>query len=187
MFTTGCPWRASPKCCPPMWAIPNSSDAGHDSGLFARRIDTLRAQAREQAGRPAPPTAAAIDSLSGCATARGGPSGEDVGKTVRGRKRHRTVDGEGFPIGIRVHAVDGLDRDAAPAGILAMLGKASTVVMRWADGVDPRSTAALPASGAERSRQTGDRAKTPCHHGRCGSVLSIIPSPRGLPPALSIR
>jgi len=37
-----------------------------------------------------------------------------------GRECHCTVDGEGFPIAILVHAADGPDRDGAPGGTLSV-------------------------------------------------------------------
>jgi len=101
--------------------------------------------------RPAPvrPRAAAIDSPSVKTTERGGPSGEDAGTRSKGRKRHVTVDGEGSPIAIRIHAADGQDRDGAPEVILAMLAKAPEVQKLWADrgctGLKLR--AALPECG----------------------------------------
>ena len=57
----------------------------------------------------------------------GGPSEYDAGKRIKSRKRHATVDVEGFPIAIRVHAADVQDRDGAPDVILAMLEKAPEV------------------------------------------------------------
>jgi len=75
---------------------------GRDNGVFERMPDALRALARAQAGRDAQPTAAATGSQPGRTTGTGGPSGCDAGKKARGRKRHLTVDVEGFPIAVRV-------------------------------------------------------------------------------------
>ncbi len=112
-------------------------------------LDVLRTLGRAQAGREAQPTAAATGSQSVKTTEAGGPAGCDAGKKVKGRKRHLTVDVEGFPIALRVHEADVQDRDGAPAVILAMLEKAPQVTKLWADGgyAGPKLEAALAEHG----------------------------------------
>ncbi len=164
---------------PPSATVQNHSCAWRDNGVLERMLDALRTPGRAQAGRDAQPTAAAIDSQSvktteaGGPTAAaidsqsvktteaGGPAGCDAGKKVKGRKRHLTVDVEGFPIALRVHEADVQDRDGAPAVILAMLEKAPQVTKLWADGgyAGPKLEAALAAHGL-------------------GSIVEIVQRPR---------
>ncbi len=48
----------------------------------------------------------------------------DVGKKIRGRKRHIAVDAEGSPIVVHVHPADVQDRDGAPDVIVDLPGRA---------------------------------------------------------------
>ena len=56
------------------------------------------------------------------------------GKRAKGRKRHITVDAEGFPIVAHVHLANVQDRNGAPTAIVDMLEVAPKVEKLFADG-----------------------------------------------------
>jgi putative transposase len=69
--------------------------------------------ARERVGREASPSAAVIDSRSVKTVEAGGPRSYDVGKKIKGRKRHATVDTGGRGLALQAHPVDVQDRGSA--------------------------------------------------------------------------
>jgi len=65
-----------------------------------------------------------IDSQSVKATENGRISGYDVGKKIKGRKRHIVVYTLELMVGLMVHSADIQDRDGAPAVL-------KTILKRW--------------------------------------------------------
>jgi putative transposase len=111
----GCSWRALPHDFGIPWkTVYNYFQWWTWDGTWQKILDTLRPQVRTQAGRPATPRVACIDSQS-VKTAGGGQEvGTDGGKKVRGRKRHLVVDTLGLLLAVVVTAANVDDARAAP-------------------------------------------------------------------------
>ncbi len=117
MLSSGCQWRLVPPCHPPSSAVRNCFCAWRNDGTPERRPDALRALARAQAWR-----------------GPDGPSGQDAGRKIEGRKRHIAVDAEGRPIVVPVHPADVQDRNGAPDVIVDLPSRARGVSKVFADG-----------------------------------------------------
>jgi putative transposase len=90
-------------------------------GTWERMDQAMRCRLREKLGRDPEPSAGIVDSQSAKTTGVGGEQrGFDVGKHVRGRKRHSLVDTEGLVVEARIHSAkvpdqDGIKRLLEPA------------------------------------------------------------------------
>ena len=114
VLRSGCAWRMLPDSFPPWSTVFSRFRRWRLDGTLRRAHDVLRALARRQAGRPAEPRAAIIDSQSAKTTGVAGPArGYDGGKRLKGRKRHVLVDVMGFVLAVCVHAADVQDRAGA--------------------------------------------------------------------------
>jgi putative transposase len=119
----GCTWRALPHDFPPWRTVYNYFRWWTRDGTWQRLLDTLRPQARAQAGRAPTPRVACIDSQS-AKTAQGGEQvGTDGGKKVRGRKRHVVVDTLGLLLAAVVTAANVDDARAAQQLFAQLPGK----------------------------------------------------------------
>ena len=103
LLWTGCPWRALPREFPPYSTVQGYFYRWRNDGTWERVSLALVAQARQQIGRDAVPTAGIIDSQSVPTTESGGPRGLDAGKRIKGRKRHIVTDTQGFLLAAQVH------------------------------------------------------------------------------------
>lgn len=83
------------------------------AGVFEATHDRLRQQWRDRQGKAPEPTAAIIDAQSTHRTAQGGNADLDVGKKLKGRKRHLVVDILGLLLAVAITSASVRHRDAA--------------------------------------------------------------------------
>jgi len=103
LVKTGCQWRLLPDSFPPWTAVYYRFRRWLHAGVLMRLHEALRAAVRVRAGRKAAPSAAVLDSQAVKTSMLGGVRGFDVGKRVKGRKRHLLVDTMGLIISLAVH------------------------------------------------------------------------------------
>src|SRR5215470_16435746 len=132
---TGCPWRYLPAGYPPWPTVYGYFARWRDDGTLARLHGRLRDATRAAAGRPAPPTAAIIDSQSVRAadTVPKATRGWDAAKKVNGRKRHIAVDTAGLLLAVVITAASVQDRDAARPLLWNLHRACRRVRLVWAD------------------------------------------------------
>ncbi len=137
VLSTGCQWRAIPKDLPPRSTVHGYFDLWSWEGTLDRIHHDLYIKCREAIGHEASPTTAVINSQSVKSAVKGGPTirrGYDVGKKIKGKKRHIVVDTQGLLIHAIVHAADIQDRDGGELVMATMFGMFPFLLKLYADG-----------------------------------------------------
>jgi putative transposase len=131
---SGCQWEMLPHDFPDYRHVNYYYLEWTRNGIWDQVMDMLRGLVRTVAGKQEEPTAAIIDSQSVKTTSSGEARGYDVGKQVKGRKRHVAVDTLGCLLLVLVTRASLQDRDGGLDLCTDMQLLFGTIAKVWADG-----------------------------------------------------
>lgn len=135
LVKTGCQWRLLPGDFPDWRLVYYYFSTWKNKGLLDMLQEALVEKTRLRSGRKEQPTAGIIDSQSVKSTLVSSESkGFDVGKKIKGIKRHIIVDTLGLVLAIVIQSASVQDRNGAAAVIGKMLQSYRQVTILFADG-----------------------------------------------------
>ena len=134
VLRSGCPWRLLPHDLPKWETVYDYFCQWQQAGIWDEIMRRLRMQMRTKHGRDPEPSAAIIDSQSIKTSAVRGPEkGYDVGKKLRGRKRHLLVDTQGNLLAVKVTGAQCSDAAGGHALLLPLKERLPRLALLWGD------------------------------------------------------
>jgi putative transposase len=130
---SGCQWDMLPHDFPDYRHVNYYYLEWTRNGIWDQVMDALRGLVRVFAGKQPQPTAAVIDSQSVKTASSGEGRGYDVGKQVKGRKRHIAVDTLGCLLLVLVTRASLQDRDGGFELCTDIQLAFGTIAKIWAD------------------------------------------------------
>ena len=132
---TGIPWEYLPHDFPPYKTVYDYYARWEADGTTEKIHDLLRVQVRTTAGRAAEPTAGIIDAqaIKTADTVPEAEQGIDMGKKIKGRKRHVAVDTLGLLLAVIVTAASVQDTNGGTTVIDALAASHRRLIRVWVD------------------------------------------------------